>query len=55
MSTIAKRAIVFGIALAIGMGLIDWFSDGEIKLIKLIVGGIVGGAVYGLILKWQGR
>lgn len=55
MTARTKRSIFFAVGLAVGIGAVDWFSSNEISLIKLITGGIVGGLVYNLMLKWQGR
>ncbi len=55
MTARSQRALIFGIALAIGMAAIDWASGQSINVLKILVGGLVGGCVYWWILKWQGR
>ena len=50
-----KRAIFFGIALAIGFGIYDMLTIGNVNPTKIIGCAIVGGALYGLMLKIQGR
>ena len=55
MTSRSQRALVFGIALAIGMAAIDWMSQAPFSPLKFLVGGLVGGCAYWWILKWQGR
>lgn len=55
MALVSKRTLVFGIGLAIGIGLVDWIGYQELNVVKLMVAGIVGGGAYHYILKLQGR
>lgn len=50
-----KRSIYFGVALAIGFGIYDYFTLGVVNPTKIIGSAIIGGALYGLLLKIQGR
>lgn len=50
-----KRALQFAVGLMVGFGIYDWFSHGSINIVRLIFAAIVGGGLYWLILKMQGR
>ena len=50
-----RRALYFCVGLIVGFGIIDWVLHQEFNIVKLLVSGVVGGAVYWLILKMQGR
>ncbi len=55
MQSRTKKAVMFGAALAIGFALFDLITLGTVDPVRAIGCGIIGGALYGLMLKFQGR